>query len=101
MAVLTAPPVPPVPPLSEPMTWAAICATYPDQYVLVDQATFADGDVVSAHVLMHGVRSIDLYRMSARLRPQHPDVQDLWTGGERAVDRLFAWKLAMHRSRRG
>ena len=81
------------------VTWAEIRALYADQWLLVEDVAFArDGGVISARVLMHGIRRIDRVRLMARLRPQHPEVRDVFTGDDDGADALFVFKLAMFRS---
>lgn len=85
MATLSAPTIEPT--ISEPLTWAEICAAYPDQWVgLVEvvrnsQVTL---DVSSARVVSHGLNPGEVLRQLRPLRARYDDAAHYFTGRIRA-----------------
>lgn len=75
------------PTISEPMTWAEICATYPDQWVgVVDiqKNSEAAYDIRSARVVCHSTNRGEVLDRVLPLRPRHDDARHLFTGRIRA-----------------
>lgn len=73
--------------ISEPMTWADICATYPDQWVgVVDiqKNSEAAYDIRSARVVCHSTNRGEVLDRVLPLRPRHDDARHLFTGRIRA-----------------
>ncbi len=73
--------------VSEPLTWAEICATYPDQWVgLVDVVRNSEValDLRSARVVSHGMNPGDVLRHLRPLRAHHHDAAHFFTGRIRA-----------------
>lgn len=100
MAVLN---LPGVPPISEPMSWAEICAAYPDQYVgLTNIVTEAAKwwDIRSAQVFCCGSYATVLAQVGRGGGRRYPDSRHVFTGAKRVdAEALFAFKLASYRSR--
>jgi hypothetical protein len=85
MAMLTVPALEPT--ISEPMTWADICATYPDQWVGVVDIQKNSGaayDIRSARVVCHSTNRGEVLDRVLPLRPRHDDARHLFTGTIRA-----------------
>jgi hypothetical protein len=85
MATLTAQTCEPA--ISDPMTWADICATYPDQWVgVVDvqKHSAAAYDIRSARVVCHSSHRGEVLDRILPLRPHHHDARHLFTGRIRA-----------------
>ena len=75
------------PTISEPMTWAEICATYPDQWVgLVEVVRRSQValDVGSARVVSHAVNPGEVLRQLRPLRASYDNAAHYFTGRIRA-----------------
>jgi hypothetical protein len=69
--------------VSEPLSWAEICATYPDQWVgLVDVVRNSKValDLRAARVVSHGANPADVLRQLRPLRPHYEDAAHFFTG---------------------
>jgi hypothetical protein len=97
MAMLAAPDVPP---LSAPMTWADICAAYPDQHVGISDVVI-DGDrwwhILSARVFCHGEYGTVLAQVGSGPGLSYPGSRHAWTGKPHDAEAHLAFKLAMRR----
>lgn len=101
MATLAAPP--PAPSISAPMTWAAICAAYPDQHVgLTSIVTDGDRwwDILSARVICHGDYATVLAQVGTGPGRLYPGSRHAWTGKRYDGAAHLAFKLAMYRRTR-
>jgi len=69
--------------VSEPLSWAEICATYPDQWVGLIDVVRNSGvalDLRGARVVGHGVNPGDVLRQLRPMRAHHEDAAHFFTG---------------------
>lgn len=83
----TGPTIPSEPPVSEPLTWAEICARYPNQWVgLVEVVRNSEValDIGRARVVCFGAAPGEVLRQLRPLRARHEDAAHVFTGRIRA-----------------
>ncbi len=76
--------------VTEPLTWAEICARFPDEWVaLVDIDWVDDDEVRTARVAGHGPRRADPLAQARPLHDLYREIGHFYTGRVRAPASLF------------
>ncbi len=80
------------PTISDPMTWSAICARYPDEWVAlveIDWVNENDLDFRSARIAGHGKTRKEPLDQASPLRAHYDEIGHFFTGRIRAPLRSF------------